>query len=63
MEEGIWGDGLYALSSSEKPSIRFAPRRGPEFQLVIFKLINSQSIIIKQKNINLIPSIKYASSY
>jgi hypothetical protein len=40
MEGGIWGDGVYAFSSSEKPSIIFAPRRGPEFQLVIFKLID-----------------------
>ena len=42
MEGGIWGDGVYAFSSSEKPFMRFAPRWGSEFQLVIFKLINSQ---------------------
>jgi hypothetical protein len=34
MEGGIWGDGVYAFSSSEKPFICFAPRWGPEFQLV-----------------------------
>jgi hypothetical protein len=33
MEGGIWGDGVYAFSSSEKPFIYFAPRRSPEFQL------------------------------
>ena len=50
MEGGIWGDGVYAFSSSEKPFILFAPRRGPEFQLVIFKLINSQSRVMKSVN-------------
>ena len=47
MEGGIWGDGVYAFSPSEKSFICFAPRRGPGFQLVIFKLINSQSRIMK----------------
>jgi hypothetical protein len=36
MGGGIWGDDVYAFSSSEKPFICFAPRQGPEFQLVIF---------------------------
>jgi hypothetical protein len=36
MGGGIWGDDVYAFSSSEKPFICVAPRQGPEFQLVIF---------------------------
>jgi hypothetical protein len=47
MEGGIWYDDVYAFSSSEKTFICFSPRQGPEFRLVIFLLMNSQSRVVK----------------
>jgi hypothetical protein len=58
MEGGIWGDGVYAFSASEKPFICFALWRGPEFQLVIFKLINSQFHVMKSVNTG-VPKMTY----
>jgi hypothetical protein len=41
---------IFLFSSSEKTFICFTPRQGPEFRLVIFLLMNSQSRVVKSVN-------------